>query len=944
MKPVPPDPTPPAEARFLVGIDLGTSNCAVASVDPALGPGAPVVDFPLTQAIRPGEVAPRPLLPSCLYLPGPHELAAGATRLPWETPEESVAGEFARWQGARVPGRLVASAKSWLCHAAVDRTAPILPWGAPAEVAKISPVEASRRLLAHILRAWDAAHPDAPLAAQEVIVTVPASFDEAARALTATAARQAGLEKFTLVEEPQAAFYDFTARHRDQLEAALAGVRLVLVVDVGGGTSDFTLVQVACGPEGPVLRRIAVGDHLMLGGDNMDAALGRRAEERMLPGGGKLTAAQWTQLTQAARLAKESLLGPAAPARHHLSIAGEGSRLLGGTLSAQITRGEAEELILEGFFPPCGAEEGPRRAGRVALQELGLPYAPDAAVTRHLAAFLRAHAPAGHAALGATPPPAGLPRPDAILLNGGVFNSPALAARLVQAVSAWWPEAPAIPLLPHDSLELAVARGAAFYGLVRRGLGRRITGGAAHALFVGLEAGSAPSALCVIPRGQEEGESIEITGRVFQLALGRPVRFPLFSSASDRLERSGDIVPVSEDMRPLPPIHTLLKGAAGKAGSVPVHLRAGLTEIGTLELWCVAEGGGERWRLEFELREGQAAGGAAVTESMPASFAEACRWVSLIFGAKPPPPAQVRGVPPKDVRQLWASLERTLGPRAEWRPSVLRELWGALFAGAAKRRRSADHERVFFQLLGFCLRPGFGCPLDEWRAAQSARLFAESVTFHKEKAVWNEYWVFWRRIAGGLDEERHREIWAYLQPHLPAWSGAESGRNAPRAKGVQPQGQDEMIRLAAALEHIDPADKSALGDMLVSRLRLPDATGGPAAWSLGRLGARVPVRASAHKTVAPEIASRWIHWLLDPRILRHDGVPFAIAQMARLSGDRSRDVDDRTRHAVLSALAAAGAPESWSRMVREMVVLEAADNARALGDWLPVGLSFAGER
>jgi molecular chaperone DnaK (HSP70) len=333
------------------------------------------------------------------------------------------------------------------------------------------------------------------MAAQEVIITVPASFDEAARELTATAARQAGLDKFLLVEEPQAAFYEFTSHHRRDLAAALRDVRLVLVVDVGGGTTDFTLIQVqgdAANGE-PILRRIAVGDHLMLGGDNMDASLARFAEERMLGGDRKFSATQWTQLLQAARDAKESLLGREAPDRYGVAVAAEGSRLLRGTLSTELGRDEVERLLLEGFLPACAPDEAPRRAARTALQELGLPYASDAAITRHLAAFLRRHAAAASAALGpdalASPnanAAVRLPRPDAILLNGGVFNSPKIADRLVTAMSAWWPESPRIPLLPHRSLDLAVARGAVCHGLAKKGLGRRIGGGSAHAFYVGL--------------------------------------------------------------------------------------------------------------------------------------------------------------------------------------------------------------------------------------------------------------------------------------------------------------------------------------------------------------------------------------------------------------------------------------------------------------------------
>ena len=396
-----------------------------------------------------------------------------------------------------------------------------------------------------MVEAWNYEHPGSPIASQEVVITVPASFDEAARSLTVTAARQAGVEKFTLVEEPQAAFYDFTARHRRKLAEALAGMRLVLVVDVGGGTSDFTLVQVGASAEGPLMRRIAVGEHLILGGDNMDASLSRRAEERL--GSRKLSATQWNQLLQAARQAKETLLSESAAEQFNLSIVSEGSRLIGGSISTHITRSEAVQLVLDGFFPPCAPTDAPQRTARVALQELGLPYAQDPAITRHLAAFLRTHAEAGFAALGmaetnsATRPP--LPRPDAILLNGGVFNSRQIAERLVKVVSSWWPEQPPIALLEHSSLELAVARGAAYYGLVRRGMGRRISGGAAHALFIGMEkiGSQQPMALCVIPRGREEGESV-LMDRVFSLTIGKPVQFPLYSTSSDRVEKAGEVV------------------------------------------------------------------------------------------------------------------------------------------------------------------------------------------------------------------------------------------------------------------------------------------------------------------------------------------------------------------------------------------------------------------
>ncbi|GEN10932.1 Molecular chaperone DnaK (HSP70) [Myxococcus fulvus] len=923
----------------IVGIDLGTTHCAVASVDPARGASAPVEDFPVSQLVRQGEVAPRALLPSTVYVPAGHELSAESLRLPWgDDGGPWVVGELARWQGSRVPGRLIASAKSWLCHPGVDRSAPILPWGAPADVAKLSPVDASALLLTHLARAWDFAHPDAPLAQQEVVITVPASFDEAARALTVSAARKAGLEKFTLLEEPQAAFYDYTARHRSDLEQTLSHVRLVLVVDVGGGTTDFTLVHAGVSPEGPMLRRLAVGDHLMLGGDNMDAALARRVEEKLFSDGRRLSATQWTQAIQAARTAKEALLGKAPPEKYGVSLVSEGSRLLGGTLSSELSREEAHALVLDGFFPRTPPTERPRRAARMALQELGLPYVQDAAVTRHLAAFLAQHAAAGFTALGETPAFEGaLPRPDAILLNGGVFNSPWISERLVEAVSGWWPDAPRISLLRHESLELAVARGAAYYGLVRRGHGLRIGGGAARAYYVGLQrpADSAEQpALCLIPRGFEEGQKVDLGERPFTLTLGRPVQFQLYSTTSDRIDKPGDLVPLAEDLKSLPPIHTLLKGASGKVAEVPVHLQAALTEIGTLELYCVSDVADERWRLEFELRGTGGSHELTVTESMPARFVEAKDNIERVYGNKPLP------LGPKDVKQLGRTLEKALGPRETWRVPVLREMWSTLYAGASKRRRTDDHERVFYSLTGFTLRPGFGYPLDGWRAEQTFSLFDALVQHHTDKAVWTEFWVMWRRIAGGLTEAQQQKLYAYLQPHL----SRKVPPNAPAAgklKGIQPEGLEEMVRTAASLEHLSPGDKAEVGRWIAERLKAEAKSGGPWAWSLGRLGARVPLYGSSHKVVDVETAEAWLTLLLELDLRKIDGAPFAAAQLARLTGDRTRDVDPALRERAAQALVAAKASETWVRMVREVVALEAADEARALGDTLPAGLRLS---
>lgn len=944
------------EPRYVVGIDLGTSNCALAYADLTEGPGAGVRDFPIPQVVRAGETAERPVLPSCLYLPAPGEWAPGAARLPWDPEPAAAVGEFARWQGARVPGRLVSSAKSWLCHPGVDREAAILPWGADPEVPKVSPVQASARFLAHLAAAWEIVHPDAPLSRQELVITVPASFDAVARALTERAANAAGLTGFTLVEEPQAAFGEFLVRHRDTLPRALAGIRLVLVVDVGGGTTDFTLIRVDAGADGPELRRVAVGDHLMLGGDNMDAAVARRAEQRVAEAGRRLGSAQWAQWVQACRMAKETLLADEAAADFRVAVAGGGSRLVGSTLAVTLERGEVEAIVLDGFLPRCGPDEPVNRGARVGLHELGLPYASDPAITRQLAAFLRAHRIAGWAALegrtegtsapGSKSEPAGgggdrgrgLPRPDALLVNGGVFRSNQLVRRLAEVVSGWWPAEPPIPVWGAGSLDLAVARGAAAHGLARRGWGRRVGGGAGHAFYIGFqrEDDGAARALCVIPRGHEEGQAVELGGKVFRLRLGQPVRFPLFATTADRSDRAGDEVEVDDELRPLPPVQTVLRGGAGQAGLVPVHLRARLTEVGTLELGCVAEGAQEPWRLEFALREDSPGTQPAPEPApLPSRLGEAVAVVETVFGRKAGGAAPPEAPPAK---QTWGRLERLLGPRDQWRLPALRALWQALVEGEGRRRRSVDHERLFFQLAGYLLRPGYGEALDAWRCERLAALFSPGVQHAKEKAVWTEFWVMWRRVAGGLSPARHAELWAFLRPHL-AHRIAPRGRRPPaRPRGPQPDGEDEMLRLAGALEHLPADEKSELGGWLVARLEEGANSGGAAAWALGRLGARVPLYGSSHHVVPVDVASDWVGRLLAAERWRVEGGLFALVQLARRSGDRARDLDDRLREAVVRVLRVGEAPPGWERLVTEVAEMNPAEKARALGDALPHGL------
>ena len=876
--------------RYAVGIDLGTSNSALAFAD--LQAQDPAVEvFLVPQLVDAAVRQAQQLLPSHLYLPSPHEGLG-----------EMVVGAFARGRGAQVPGRHVASAKSWLCHPSVDRTAGILPWGAPPDVPRLSPVAASARILGHLREAWDEAHPAAPLAAQDVVVTVPASFDEGARALTLQAAAESGLPRIALLEEPQAAFYDWTRVHRGSLEAELREVRLILVVDVGGGTTDLTLIRAEVREDAPpALERIAVGDHLLLGGDNMDMALARTVEQRL---GQRLSAAQFGALAQACRAAKELLLGEGAPERASVAVAGSGSRLVGGTLSAEIGREEARALLLDGFFPRASASDVPARAARATgLAELGLPYAADPAITRHAAAFLQRHART-----------AGELRVDAVLYNGGALTPPLLADRLTEVISGW--SGRPVRRLRNDAPDLAVARGAATYALVRRGLGLRIGGGSPRAYYVGV--GDGGQAVCVVARGAPSGVE-QALERDFSLVLGRPVRFRLFASTGFRPERAGDLVAIDDDLAELPPLQTVIPGE----GAAPVRLKAAITEIGTLEVFCE---GAQRWKLEFQLRgEAREAGGVS---QLPRNIEAAREQLQVVFGKR-----ALQGASAKDV---WRNLERVLGDRGSWTLATDRDLWGVLWAGAQKRRRSADHERVFLSLCGFLLRPGFGAPLDSWRVEQAWTLFAQGITQHKEAAVWAAWWILWRRVAAGLPAEAHLSLFEAIAPHLkpaPRQRVANPGKRPP---GLAP---DEMVRLLGALELLPVERKIEAGSWLLEKLSGRPAPG--VAWALGRLGARIPVAGAAHHAVPPDIATAWLDRLLALDFRAVDDAPFAVAQLARRSGDRARDLDEAARSRAAARLEKSGAPEEWSLAVREVQALGEKDEQRVFGEALPLGLHLA---
>ncbi len=927
-------------ARYLVGIDLGTTNSALAFIDTqqARGNVAPRIQaFPVPQLVLAGETQPRELLPSFLYLPGEHDLPAGSIALPWNPGATWAVGEFARNHGAKVPGRLVASAKSWLCHAGVDRSAPLLPWSAPPDVPRISPVEASMRFLKHLVDSWNhvkaANKPELRLEKQMVVLTVPASFDDMARTLTVEAAKKAGLENVTLLEEPQAAFYCWLATHPPQEASKLHAGDSCLVVDVGGGTTDFSLIQADEEMGHLAFLRQAVGDHLLLGGDNMDLALAKHVEAK-LPSAGKLDAAQYGMLTQACRQGKESLLGDQPPANFRVAMTGRGRSVIGGTLHATLTLDDVKQIVLDGFFPlvPRGTE--PQRGARTGLHEMGLPYVSDPAVTRHLASFLAKHLGAAKA-------------PQAILFNGGVFTAPTLRDRIVEALHQWFDaDLPGWqPLvLTNPSLDLAVAFGATQFAWLKHTGGKRIGGGMARSYYVAVHTreGGDPSkitALCVVPQHLEEGQEIALTEPELELALGQPVMFPLFSSTVRGMDKPGEVLELApKQLAQLPPLHTVLRGGkrSGGAKSVPVTLAARCTEIGTLELFCVAKDGNNRWRLEFNVRD--------IVHDNEGDDDKPTKTVADVWPEELVQQAakHIRGTYRNEpdavpATQLTKALEVALeSSRDKWPTALCRRMWDFLSEVSEFRKQSPAHLSRWYNLVGFCLRPGFGDPMDRFRVDQLWKMVNAPPKSAKTNLTQPEggadHWIMWRRVAGGLNTALQNQLASRLRPVLLG-KASKPGANE----------LTEMWRAAASLERIDVKQKELLGQAALKLCRRsPTPVHG--FFALTRLGARVLLYGPLNGVVHPQVVQQWIDEILafEPG---HDSEriawAFCLAQLARCSGQRAIDIDDSHRRSVLTVLRGTSTPPHWTRMVEEVVELDSSEQDQMFGEALPIGLRLA---
>ena len=875
-----------------IGIDLGTTNSAVAYIDPIEAADA---DFPpihiqqIPQFAAAGRMEALRTLPSFLYLG-----------------DQTYTGAYAREQGALVPTRSVHSAKSWLSNPDVDRTAKILPWDAQEGSRELSPVDVSSALIAHMKKAWDDSHPGFPMAEQEIVLTVPASFDEEARELTVSAAAQAGLDKITLLEEPAAAFYSWIANHLSQSQKSLLDGQTVLVVDVGGGTSDFTLIRISREGDRVQFTRTAVGKHLLLGGDNLDLTLGWLVEAKLEK---QLSIKQRSGLRRQCAAAKERLLSDPSLTGVEITVLGGGSSLIGGTLRTSITRDEVLELALDGFLPFCALDAQPKEEKRSVFRELGLPYVSDPAVTRHLAAFLSS---------------ANSPAPDAILFNGGFFIPDILRERVADVAAQWFGKRPLI--FENQDLDLAVAIGAAYYSNVRTtGIGVLVRGGLPRSYYI--EIGGADETLrtvCLAPRGTEEGATLEVDLPELQLVANKPVSFRLYSSLIRTEDPLGAIVSFDgadkDELHAHAPLNAVIRfGKPAGERLVPVKLGARLTEVGTLEIWCQSKISENRWRLQFELRKKSAAPSAARPAAVVSdeSIVRAVELIELTFNGDAAP------------EELPAKLEQALAlGRSSWPLTTIRRLAIQFLEVAEGRKRSAAHEVRWLNLCGLCMRPGFGFPGDDLRMEQARRIYAGGIAFGNQVQNEIEWWIFWGRVAGGLNRNQQLDIYQRL-------SGFLLPRGSKKAPRVNSSLLREMWRTAATLEHLPVGTKTELGDALIKRVKTGDFRESEL-WCLSRIGARELFYGPLNLVVPSTTASRWID-----AIPQTGGAGEAIARMARRTGNATLDLSSGALDSARRRLSNDPSAERLLALLNGENTRDLDSLGRMFGEELPSGLVFS---
>lgn len=906
--------------RYIIGIDLGTTNTCASYVD-THDDRLAIRLFPLPQLVGPGKTEARALLPSYCYIANKEEWPPTSISMPWAKDRDYFVGDFALDYGSRVPTRLVCNAKSWLCHSAAARRDPILPAGGDLDK-RISPVEASTRYLKHIADAWNwtIAKGEHELAfdQQEVVLTVPASFDEVARALTAEAAKKAGFGSVTMLEEPQAAFYNWIDQHQGNWSEILQAGDRILVCDVGGGTTDFSIIDVRKIEDSTLsFQRMAVGDHLLLGGENIDNAIAHLVSERLSV---ELSASQWLQLCHQARTAKEAIYGKG-ESFFRFILTGSGSRVVAGTTGTTLQKEEIDDVVINGFFGVLPWEEARLRKSAGGIRSIGLPFEEDPSITRHLAYFLDSH---GCTNAGS---------PTHILFNGGTMLPSIFQRSILTSIETWFP-GKGLKTLTAPHFDHAVARGAAYYGKVRRGLGVRIKGGSPRSYYLGIDVKRGNvlkhEAITLLPRGAEEGATYTAE-HIFQTLPNQPVSFQLFTSHTRLHDKQGDFVSIDpEEMHALPPIHTVLrfgKTVVDDARVIPVRLSLSLTAIGTLELWLKSTLTDHTWSLEFQLRSAtgqddaiRSIGSQRKDETFDAAYTAAAE--ALIAEAF----TSGGGISPKSLME---KLEVTLGMnRKEWPPSVLRSLWPPLLKHAAQRSLSGEHAERWWNLVGFVLRPGFGYPLDDFRLKDLWKIILAELNKNRSSELLQQQLICFRRIAAGLSRGQQVQIASEILPQIFTQKGLIAGK--------PPHLYVERLRTLASLELMEVPTKIKLGQAIIDKI-IKDNAAAIEFWALGRIGARHLLHGIPGYTVPNTVCADWIE-----KILAHthkydqEIVARLFSQIARLTGHRSIDLSDALRKKICQTLPS----QQLEEILLTMRPVSGKEQELAFGEALPPGLSL----
>ncbi|MBU1170225.1 MAG: hsp70 family protein [Proteobacteria bacterium] len=922
---------------YIVGIDLGTTNSAVSYLDLSEADEKKrkaITIFKVPQLIGPGEIGRENVLPSFLYIPGPYDISREAILQPYPTADNHFAGLFARDHGAKVPARLISSAKSWLCHHKADRKAKILPWGSGNEVGKLSPVDASAHYLAHIRRCWNKDMGDDEslwLENQFVVITVPASFDEAARELTVEAAKLAGLKTITLLEEPLAAFYSWLSRHENDWDNYVKPGELILICDIGGGTTDFSLITVRESEGSPRFERIAVGDHLILGGDNIDLALARRVEMGFGKNRPALSGDRWKNLCHQCRQAKEALLSGKSQ-KEKIILMGQGSSLIGGTVSGDLTKPMIEDILLEGFFPLVGPDEKAVRASRKGISEFGLPYEQEPAMTRHLCGFLDKHKAHIETSLGISH------QPRHILFNGGSLKPRIITERIREVVRHWFGEQDqALPtVLENPDPDLAVAMGASYYGMAKLGKGVRVGSGSPRSYYLGMASQTdchADQAVCLVERGLDEGSVVELTDRNMTVLANRRVSFDMYSSSYRSADKAGDLVRLDDSLTPLPPVQTVIKyGKKSGETHLPVHIQAEYTEVGTLDIWCRSLESTHRWKLSFQLRAQEDLASVSDTQVFDQDLIDqAVQVMTEAFNTQDRSKREISDALSHMVKQI-SSLSGCT--KNTWPLSLLRSLTDTLLDLMEVRAYNPEVESRWLNLTGFCLRPGLGHGFDPERIKRLWAIYKKGPVFANNTQVNKEWWIMWRRVAAGLTPGQQRQFFQDQVLILDPKNTRSTTKHTAQEKL-------EIWMAMANMERLSVNDKIRLGRKLLSEIH-PQKSLPQHFWSLSRFGLRDPLYGSVERVVPPAEVATWIEGLLSHDYKDPTHVAGALVRMARKTGDLMRDVDPPTTAMILEFMNRHTIPVKNTGPLTSVIARSHSEENAAFGDALPAGIVLHG--